>query len=234
MLDVQNLTAGYQNLAALKDISFRVGEGQIVAILGANGVGKSTLLKVISGLMRPWSGVVRFRGEEIQNRPAHEIVEAGIVLVPEGRHLFSQMTVLENLLVGNTGKQCRERRTELLESVLQVFPALGDRMRQLTSTLSGGEQQMVAVGRALMGQPRMLILDEPSLGLAPLLTLELFETFQTLNEGGLPILVVEQNVALALEICHYAYVMEDQSVAFSGDGETLRGDDRIREAYLGM
>ncbi|MDO8477430.1 MAG: ABC transporter ATP-binding protein [Candidatus Rokubacteria bacterium] len=234
MLEVRQVSAGYGRLTVLNGVSLRVDAGEIVALLGSNGAGKSTLLKVVTGLLPPRAGTVVFQDTELQRRPPHKIAEAGVVLVPEGRRLFPSMTVLENLLVGNSTQRSRPRRAQLLERVFDVFPVLAKRRSQLAGTLSGGEQQMAAVGRALMGDPRLLVLDEPSLGLAPALTELLFDTFGALNRDGLTLLLVEQSVALALDLCHRAYVLENGTIALSGSGVDLRENDRIRELYLGM
>lgn len=234
MLEVSAICSGYGGVSVLHDLSLSVGAGEMVAVLGSNGVGKSTLMKTISGLMRASAGIIRFDGADITRAAPEEIVDAGVALVPEGRRLFNTMSVHENLLIGNTARHARGCRGELLERVFALFPVLEQRRDQAAGTLSGGEQQMVAIGRALMSAPRLLMLDEPSLGLAPALTEKVFAALSELNRQSLAILVVEQNVALALSYCVRGYVIENGTVTLSDSAEGLRSDDRVRMAYLGM
>jgi len=234
MLEIKGLVSGYAGVRILHDVSLTVGATEMVALLGSNGVGKSTVMKTISGLLRCTEGSILFEGREISRATPEDIVEAGLVLVPEGRRLFNGMSVLDNLLIGNTVRHAQSRRKELLEKVFELFPVLASRQLQAAGTLSGGEQQMVAIGRALMAAPKLLMLDEPSLGLAPALTHQVFAALSALNKEPLAILVVEQNVSIALAACARGYVLEDGSVTISDSAEALRKDDGIRKAYLGM
>jgi branched-chain amino acid transport system ATP-binding protein len=234
MLSVHELDAGYGSLQALWGISLEVGPAEIVAVIGANGAGKTTLLKSIAGLVRPLRGEVRFEGEVISRRPANQIVGLGIALVPEGRKIFPDMTVRENLEMGAYLPSARETFAIRWAEVTRLFPRLGQRAKQLAGTLSGGEQQMLAIGRALMSRPRMLLLDEPSLGLAPLLVREIFGIVEAINRQGTTILLVEQNVRRALEIAGRAYVLETGRVTLSGPGRELLGNPHVRKAYLGL
>ncbi|KZY34434.1 ABC transporter ATP-binding protein [Roseovarius sp. HI0049] len=233
MLEIKGLVAGYGGVRILHDVSMTVGSTEMVALLGSNGVGKSTVMKTISGLLRSTEGSIKFEEREILRAPPEDIVEAGLVLVPEGRRLFKGMSVLDNLLIGNTVRHAQPRRKELLDKVFELFPVLATRQLQAAGTLSGGEQQMVAIGRALMAAPKLLMLDEPSLGLAPALTHQVFEALRVLNKEPLAILVVEQNVSIALAACERGYVLEDGSITISDSAEALRKDDGIRKAYLG-
>ncbi|MDF1670072.1 MAG: ABC transporter ATP-binding protein [Roseovarius sp.] len=234
MLEIKGLDSGYGDVGILHNISLSVSDTEMVAVLGSNGVGKSTLMKTISGLLRCTAGSVTLAGKDITGLPPEQIVEAGLVQVPEGRHLFNGMSVLENLLIGNTAKHARPRQKELMEHIFELFPVLAERQAQAAGTLSGGEQQMVAIGRALMAAPKLLMLDEPSLGLAPALTHQVFAALRELNKQPLAILVVEQNVSLALATCDRGYVIEDGEITLSDDAAALRQDDRVRKAYLGM
>ena len=234
MLDLKGLVAGYGGVRILHDVSLTVGATEMVALLGSNGVGKSTVMKTISGLLRSTEGSIKFEGREISHATPEGIVEAGLVLVPEGRRLFNGMSVQDNLLIGNTVRHALPRRKELLDKVFELFPVLASRRSQAAGTLSGGEQQMVAIGRALMAAPKLLMLDEPSLGLAPALTHQVFEALRVLNKEPLAILVVEQNVSIALAACERGYVLEDGSITVSDTAEAMRKDDGIRKAYLGM
>lgn len=234
MLEIKGLVSGYAGVRILHDVSLTVGATEMVALLGSNGVGKSTVMKTISGLLRCTEGSILFEGREISRATPEDIVEAGLVLVPEGRRLFNGMSVLDNLLIGNTVRHAQSRRKELLDKVFELFPVLASRQLQAAGTLSGGEQQMVAIGRALMAAPKLLMLDEPSLGLAPALTHQVFAALSALNKEPLAILVVEQNVSIALAACARGYVLEDGSVTISDSAEALRKDDGIRKAYLGM
>ena len=233
MLDVRNLSAGYGPISVLEGISFSVGAGEIMAVLGANGGGKTTLNRTLSGLIRANSGSVRFDGNDITNVAHDAIVQAGLIHVPEGRKIFPNLTVRDNLLLG-AYLRGHARRDTTLEEVLGIFPRLGERLGQLAGSMSGGEQQMLAIGRGLMAQPRLLILDEPSLGLSPLLTEELFALIARLNTSGLTILLVEQNVVQTLALANRAVVIEDGRVVLEGATADLAGDARLRAAYLGI
>ena len=234
MLEMAGVSAFYGSIQALWDVSFRVREGEIVTLLGSNGAGKSTAINVAQGLIRPASGEVRFLGEMIQRLSPHQVVERGLCLVPEERHLFPHMSVLENLELGAYPRKARIVRKQTLQWIFELFPILHNRKKQKTHTLSGGEQQMVAIGRGLMAKPSLLMMDEPSLGLAPLLVAELFRTISEINVHGLSILLVEQNAQHALALASRAYVMETGKVTREGSGKELLADPTIRSAYLGM
>jgi branched-chain amino acid transport system ATP-binding protein len=233
MLELRALRGGYGAVEVLRGLSMEVEAGEIVALLGSNGAGKSTLNNTVCGLQRAFSGSVRFEGREITRESPTEIVAAGLIQVPEGRRVFPNLTVRENLQLGSY-RRGRERRAQNLERVFGTFPKLRERLGQKAGTLSGGEQQMLAIGRALMGEPRLLILDEPSLGLSPLLVEELFALIGRLNGGGLSILLVEQNVGQSLEIAHRAYVMENGAIAFQGTPAALLANAQLTRAYLGI
>ncbi len=233
-LDVQRIDAFHGDLQALWEVSLRVAEGEVVALIGPNGAGKTTLMRTIVGLHRPAAGSISLNGASIQMLPAHQIVERGVVLVPEGRRLFGEMTVFENLEVGAYGGRARRERTDTLARVFRIFPILAERRRQLAGTRSGGQQQMVAIGRALMGLPRLLLLDEPSLGLAPLVVQETFEVLRSVNRQGVTVLLVEQNARMALELADRAYIMEQGRVVGEGPGAELLRDAGVRQAYLGF
>ena len=234
MLEINNLTVGYGSITALHGISLNVERGSIVTLVGANGAGKSTTLRAVSGLLRARGGSICFEGRQITNRKAHEIVAMGLAHVPEGRMIFSNLTVMENLRMGAYLRRNAVGIAADLNFVLETFPRLREREKQLAGTLSGGEQQMLAIGRALMSRPKCLMLDEPSLGIAPLLVKMIFEKIVEVNrELGLTVLLVEQNANLALEISHYGYVLETGAVLFHDRSERLRADPRVREAYLG-
>ncbi|MBG0787851.1 MAG: ABC transporter ATP-binding protein [Anaerolineaceae bacterium] len=233
MLKVNELNVSYGAIHALKGISFDLNEGEIVALIGANGAGKSTTLNTISGIMKPDSGTVIFEDEEIsQVAPAH-IVEKGIVQVPEGRKIFSRMSVLENLELGAYTIKDKDVIAAHMAEVFNIFPRLEERQRQLGGTLSGGEQQMLAIGRALMANPRLLLLDEPSMGLAPILVEQIFEIIQKINDEGVTILLVEQNAQMALSIADRGYVLETGTVALSGNADDLMENPEVQAAYLG-
>jgi branched-chain amino acid transport system ATP-binding protein len=234
MLRVDEVEVSYGQLQALWGVTFEVKEREIVALVGANGAGKTTLLKTISGLLRPKTGAVLLDGDRLDRRTTVEIVERGVVHVPEGRKLFPEMTVLDNLLLGAFGRTARPRISERLEQVYTVFPRLRERRKQLAGTLSGGEQQMVAIGRGLMAGPRILMLDEPSLGLAPILVEEMFAVVERINAAGVTVLLVEQNTAHALAIAHRAFVLESGRVVLAGTGNELLRNEGVRQAYLGM
>ena len=231
LLTVQDLEVRYGAIAALKGISFEVADGEIVALLGANGAGKTTTQKTVSGMLRAAAGTITFDGQRIDGIPAHRLIELGICHVPEGRHVFPRMTVAENLEMG----AFRFRRPDEaeLERVLTLFPILRERIRQQAGTLSGGEQQMLAIGRALMGKPRLLLLDEPSMGLAPLIVRQIFDIVREINGSGVTVLLVEQNAAQALALANRGYVLETGEIVLSGTGQELLADDRVRAAYLG-
>jgi branched-chain amino acid transport system ATP-binding protein len=232
MLEISNVNVFYGAIQALNDVSLKVNEGEIVAIIGSNGAGKSTMLRTISGMIRPRSGSISFKGENITNTPAHEIVTAGISHSPEGRRIFTNMSVHENLLLGAYIRKDAEIEKDM-EAVLERFPRLRERFKQNAGTMSGGEQQMLAIGRALMSRPELLLLDEPSLGLAPNLVMEIFNIVLDLNKEGRTILIVEQNANRALEIAHRAYVLETGNIVLSDTGKALLANPKVKEAYLG-
>jgi len=234
MLEVDKINVFYGDLQALWDVSFEVHEGEKVVIVGANGAGKTTTLRTISGLLRPRSGEIRFLGQRIDRLPPHKIVELGIAHVPEGRRLFPRMTVLENLEMGAYIKRAREKFEDTLEWVFSIFPRLKERKDQIAGTMSGGERQMLAIARGLMSRPKLLMLDEPSLGLAPKLVLKVFEVIQRISDEGVTILLVEQNVRHALELADRGYVLETGRITLSGAGEELLENEHVKKAYLGM
>jgi branched-chain amino acid transport system ATP-binding protein len=231
LLEVEDLVVRYGAIAALKGISFAVGDGEIVALLGANGAGKTTTQKTISGMLRASGGSITFDGERIDGIPAHRLIGLGICHVPEGRHVFPRMTVAENLEMGAFRFRAPDKAD--LDRVLELFPILRDRFRQQAGTLSGGEQQMLAIGRALMGKPRLLLLDEPSMGLAPMIVRQIFDIVREINATGVTVLLVEQNAAQALSLANRGYVLETGELVLSGTGRELLADDRVRAAYLG-
>ncbi|HEV2455722.1 MAG TPA: ABC transporter ATP-binding protein [Verrucomicrobiae bacterium] len=234
MLEIKNLAVNYGAIAALHGISLSVPDGQIVTLIGANGAGKTTTLKTISGLLKPVSGAILYDGQNIAGLPAHRIVARGISQSPEGRMIFANLTVHENLQLGAYLQKNRDTIRHELERVFVLFPRLKEREKQVAGTLSGGEQQMLAIGRALMSRPRLLLLDEPSLGLAPLLVKTIFEKIVEINrEAGLTILLVEQNANLALEISHFGYVLETGKVVLHGSAAELRQNPKVKNAYLG-
>ena len=234
LLDVAGLCAGYGDVPVLRGIDLSIRAGSITALIGANGAGKTTLLRTISGIIPAEAGTIRYDGRDIVGMPPQEIVRAGLVQVPEGRRLFSEMTVFENLLVGSSSPAARRKRDENLAMVLELFPRVRERRAQRAGTLSGGEQQMVAIARALMASPRLLLLDETSLGLAPIVVDEIFVAVRRLAAQGLTILVVEQNTALALEVADHGYVLEQGHFAIEGPAAGLMADPRVRQAYLGI
>jgi branched-chain amino acid transport system ATP-binding protein len=234
LLEIEGLDVAYNDLQALWGVSLRVGSGEIVALIGPNGAGKSTLLRTAVGLVRPLGGEVRFQGESLRGTRPHAIVERGIVLVPEGRRLFAQMTVLENLELGAFTAAARARREETLAWIYQIFPILRLRRHQLAGSLSGGEQQMLAVGRGLMARPRLLLLDEPSWGLAPKVVEQIFHVIGEVNRTGVTILMVEQNVAAALGLAGRAYILETGRIVAEGPAAVLLGQDHVRRSYLGL
>jgi branched-chain amino acid transport system ATP-binding protein len=234
MLKVSNINTFYGKAQALWDVSLEIGESEIVALVGANGAGKTTLLNTISGLLRPASGSVEFLGKRIDGLEPHTIVELGISHIPEGRRLFADMSVRENLEMGAYTSEAWKRKGETLEQVYQVFPTLKERAGQLARTLSGGEQQMLAMGRGLMSKPKLCMFDEPSFGLAPMLVLEVFQIIQSLREQGITILLIEQNVRHTLEISDRGYVLENGQIVLEGESEKLLKEELIRKAYLGL
>jgi branched-chain amino acid transport system ATP-binding protein len=234
LLKLEGIDAYYGDLQALYGVSLEVEQGRVFALVGANAAGKSTTLRVISGLVAPRQGRVVFDGTDLTHVPAHQRVDLGIVQVPENRRLFPFMSVSENLMLGAHSPRARASRDETLRYVYTLFPVLEERRTQLAGSLSGGEQQMCAIGRALMSRPRVLMLDEPTLGLAPVLVARIFETVRTINGDGMTILLVEQNVRQALTLAHRAAVLESGHLVLSGQGRELLGDDRLKRAYLGL
>lgn len=233
LLELKNVTARYGDVQVLWGVTFAVREMEIATLVGANGAGKSTALKTISGVVRATDGEIVFDGDRIDNLPAHQVAARGIAHVPEGRRLFPLMSVKENLELGAINREARRLRAESFARVFALFPKLKERESQMAGTLSGGEQQMVAIARGLMARPRLLILDEPSLGLAPIIVREMFEIIQTINREGITILLVEQNVQQSLRLANRAYVLENGRVVLEGAGSDLLNDQRVREAYLG-
>jgi branched-chain amino acid transport system ATP-binding protein len=233
MLKINDITVGYGAITAVKGLTLEVREGEIVSLIGSNGAGKSTTLRTVSGLLKPKSGGIEFLGEKIDGTPGHEIVAKGICHSPEGRRIFPKMTVDENLDLGAYLRKDTAAIKETREHVLELFPRLKERINQKAGTMSGGEQQMLAVGRALMGSPKLLVLDEPSMGLAPVLVDLIFETIEEIRKSGVTILLVEQNALAALRIADYAYVLESGHLKLEGDGSKLADDPAIAQAYLG-
>ncbi len=231
ILEIKDLVVSYGGIEAVKGISFDVSEGEIVTLIGANGAGKSTTLKAISGLVKPKHASILFEGNEICGKTPDNIVKAGITLVPEGRRVFPNLTVKENLKIGAYLR--KDSLDEDFRYVYELFPRLKEREWQLAGTLSGGEQQMLAVGRALMSKPKFIMMDEPSLGLAPLVVKGIFDIIKTINKEGITVLLIEQNANMALQVAHSAYVLETGNITMSGSGAELLADNRIREAYLG-
>ena len=233
MLRIEDLHVFYGGIHALKGINIEVPAGKIVALVGANGAGKSTTLRAVSGLVKARQGKIEFQGIDITRESAHHIVEMGLAMVPEGRRIFPNLTVWENLLLGSYTRRDKEKIKEDLDWIFRIFPRLKERVRQKGGTLSGGEQQMLAVARALMSRPHLLMMDEPSLGLAPLLVKEIFNIIREINQNGTTILLIEQNAKAALQIAHYAYVLETGSVVLEGRGKELLENEKVRKAYLG-
>ena len=234
MLRVEHVDAGYGDVQVLWDVSFHVDAREFVVLVGANGAGKSTIMRTISSLIKPTSGAVSFDGQRLDQMPAYRIIDAGIAHVPEGRQLFPEMTVLENLILGSLREPAKSQRKETLEWVLSLFPRLRERQKQLAGTMSGGEQQMCAIARGLMSRPKMVLFDEPSLGLSPLLTKEIFHLAQTIHQEGLTILMVEQNVKQTLAICDRAYVLENGRIVLEGKGKELLDNEEVKQAFLGI
>ena len=232
MLKIENVVAGYGHITALKDINLEVPQGSIVSLIGANGAGKSTTMRSIMGLVKPTEGRITFEGKDITSMKTHDIVKAGISLVPEGRQILQDMSVYENLEMGAYIRKDAEINDDI-KKVFKRFPILDERSYQLGGTLSGGQQQMLAIGRALMARPKLLLLDEPSMGLAPLVVNEIFEVIKEISAEGTTVLLVEQNVRQALKIADYAYVLETGKIVLSGPAEEIRHDPRVMEAYLG-
>lgn len=231
LLEVDDIEVRYGAIKALKGVTFEVGEGEIVALLGANGAGKTTTQRTVSGMLRPALGQIRYDGRRIDGIPAHELIHLGVCHVPEGRHVFPMMTVAENLEMG--AFRFKKPDEKVLAHVLELFPRMQERYGQRAGTLSGGEQQMLAIGRALMGKPRLLLLDEPSMGLAPLIVKQIFDIIKEINTDGVTVLLVEQNAAQALALAKRGYVLETGEIVLSGTGRDLLADDRVRAAYLG-
>ena len=233
MLKVENLSVHYGMIQAVRDVSFEVNEGEVVSLIGANGAGKTTILRTLSGLVRPSAGKIQFLGKEIQKLPAQKIVAGGLSQVPEGRHVFPSLTVMENLEMGAFLKKNREENQANLKKVFSRFPRLEERKNQDAATLSGGEQQMLAMGRALMSTPKLLLLDEPSMGLAPIFIQEIFDIIQDIQKQGTTVLLIEQNANKALAISDRGYVLETGEIVLSGTGKELAASDEVRKAYLG-
>jgi len=233
LLEVRGLRVSYGGINAVKGIDFTVGKGELVTLIGANGAGKTTTLKALAGLLRPAAGHIYYNGEDITARPAFELVRLGLALVPEGRGVFGRLTVEENLAMGAYTRRDAAGIAADFDRVYGLLPRLAERRRQLGGTLSGGEQQMLAIGRAIMSRPRLLLLDEPSMGLAPLMVQKIFETIRTVAAEGMTLLLVEQNARLALETCHRGYVMESGQISLAAAAQQLLADPRVRQAYLG-
>ncbi|MDY0322557.1 MAG: ABC transporter ATP-binding protein [Candidatus Carbobacillus sp.] len=234
MLHIEQLHAGYGDVQILWDVTLDVKQGELIALVGANGAGKTTLLNAISGLVTRYRGKIIFDGKDLTNLAPYEVARLGIAHVPEGRRLFLGMTVRENLEVGAISKEARNKIRSSLEDVYNLFPILKEREKQEAGTLSGGQQQMLAIARALMSQPKLLLIDEASLGLAPKVVGEIYETLLNIRQSGLTMLIVEQNVALALDVCQRAYVLENGKIAVSGPCQQLQNDSKVQEAYLGV
>jgi branched-chain amino acid transport system ATP-binding protein len=234
MLEVKNINVSYGNLQVLWDVSLRISGGEIVAVVGANGAGKTTLLETIFGLLKPDSGTIEFMGHQLVGRSSHKIGELGLAYVPEGGRPFREMSVLENLEMGAYVSSAWKARKETIQQVFEIFPILEERQDQLTRTLSGGERQMLAVGRALMSKPTLIVFDEPSIGLAPLLVANLFRVIESLGQQGITVLIIEQNVKQSLEIADRAYVLESGHITLAGESQRLLQEDSIRKAYLGL
>jgi branched-chain amino acid transport system ATP-binding protein len=232
-LEVQSINASYGDIQVLSEVALQVNPGEIVALIGPNGAGKTTLMRVIAGLHQPTSGSIKLGDTLLNPLPAYRIVEEGLLLVPEGRRLFGELSVLDNLELGAYASHARKLRSKTLKHVFELFPLLAERQHQHADTLSGGQQQMLAIGRALMGLPKLLMLDEPSLGLAPLIVEDIFEIVKRMNSEGITILLVEQNARQALELAHRAYILEQGQIIGEGTGKELLQNNEVREAYLG-
>lgn len=233
MLEVKNLQVYYGMIQAIKDVSFTVNEGEVIALIGANGAGKTTILHTITGLVTAKSGEVIYEGTDLQKIPAHKIVSLGIAHVPEGRHVFAQLSVYENLLMGAFTRKDKSEIEESLQNAYKRFPRLKERKNQLAGTLSGGEQQMLAMGRALMSKPRIILMDEPSMGLSPILVAEIFDIIKSISASGTTVLLVEQNAKKALSIADRAYVLETGKIVLADDAKKLMNDESVKKAYLG-
>lgn len=233
MLEVKDIEVFYGMIQAIKGVSFEVNEGEVIALIGANGAGKTTILHTITGLLSPKNGSIIFEGQDISKIPAHKIVSLGMAHVPEGRRVFADLTVYENLKMGAYTRTDKREIEETLEMIYSRFPRLKERKNQLAGTLSGGEQQMLAMGRALMSQPRIIVMDEPSMGLSPILVNEIFDIIQKISADGTTVLLVEQNAKKALSIANRAYVLETGKIVLEGDANTLMNDDSVKKAYLG-
>ena len=233
MLDIKKLEVAYGGIKAIKGISFHVNEGELVTLIGANGAGKSSTLRALSGLIRPAGGTVTYKGEDITGIPSHALVGKGIALCPEGRGVFARLSVHENLLMGAFARNDKAQILQEVDEIYTMIPRLKERTTQLAGTLSGGEQQMLAIGRAMLAQPKLLMLDEPSMGLAPLMVEKIFEIINLIARRGTTILLIEQNAQLALENAHRGYVLESGEITLTGDAKTLLADPRVKEAYLG-
>jgi branched-chain amino acid transport system ATP-binding protein len=233
MLEVKNLQVYYGVIQAIKDVSFTVNEGEVIALIGANGAGKTTILHTITGLIAAKSGEVLYEGVDLQKIPAHKIVPLGIAHVPEGRHVFAQLTVYENLLMGAFTRKDKAEIEESLENAYKRFPRLRERKNQLAGTLSGGEQQMLAMGRALMSKPKIILMDEPSMGLSPILVAEIFDIIKSISKSGTTVLLVEQNAKKALSIADRAYVLETGRIVLTDDAKKLMDNESVKKAYLG-
>ncbi|MDT8284228.1 MAG: ABC transporter ATP-binding protein [Thermovirgaceae bacterium] len=234
MLKVNGIDVFYGDLQVIWDVSFEVKEKEILVLIGANGAGKSTTIKTVSSLLTPTNGSIEFDGTRLDQHPPHKIIEFGIVHVPEGRRLFSDMTVEENLIMGTLYGEAKSKRFQTMEYVYELFPRLLERRKQLAGTLSGGEQQMLAVGRGLMSLPKLMMFDEPSLGLAPILVQEIFSMVKKINEEDVTVLLVEQNVRQTLAMCHRAYALENGRIVLEGTGQELMANEHVRETYLGI
>ncbi len=233
MLKVENLSVSYGVIGAIKSVSFEVRQGEIVALIGANGAGKTTILQTVTGLIQPKSGSISFEGADLRKTPAHKIVSLGMAHVPEGRRIFQELSVLENLKLGAFTRRDKREIADSLEMVYGRFPRLKERRTQIAGTLSGGEQQMLAMGRALMSRPKIILMDEPSMGLSPLLVSEVFDIIREINASGTTVLVVEQNARKVLSIANRAYVLETGNIVLEGDAKDLLDDDSVKKAYLG-
>lgn len=233
LLEFRNIVAAYGSITALKNVTFSVEEGQVVSLIGANGAGKTSTMRTITGLLKPSEGQVFFNGEDVTGLPAHQLVAKGISLVPEGRQIIEGLTVYENLEMGAYQRKDKDGIKEDIERIYSIFPILKDRKDQLGGQLSGGQQQMLAIGRALMSKPKLLLLDEPSMGLAPLIVKEIFDIVRRINEQGTTVLLVEQNAKKALEVAHYGYVLETGSMVLEGPSTEVMNNPRVKEAYLG-
>lgn len=233
MLSVNNLQVHYGMIQAIKDVSFEVNEGEVIALIGANGAGKTTILHTVSGLLQPTKGSVVFEGQDITKIPAHKIVSLGMAHVPEGRRVFAQLTVLENLKLGAYTRKDKNEMEETLQMIYKRFPRLEERKNQIAGTLSGGEQQMLAMGRALMSHPKIILMDEPSMGLSPIFVEEVFKIIRDISAEGVTVLLVEQNAKKALNIADRAYVLETGNIILQGDAKKLMNDESVKKAYLG-